>query len=70
MNYQSNNGITTINSHDKKVTIINGVEYPWVKGMRGFSTTTVNNKVFIDGYELTKNGEWKRTLRALWHLIF
>ena len=54
----------------KRITIINGVEYPWVKGMRGCSTTTINGKVFIDGFELNKNGQWKRTLRALWHLIF
>lgn len=29
----------------------------------------INNKVFIDGYEF-KDGKWKRTLRALWHLFF
>ena len=70
MNYQKSNGVSTITDSSKRVTIINGVEYPWVRGMRGCSTTTINGKVFIDGFELNKNGEWKRTLRALWHLIF
>lgn len=70
MNYQCNNGNSVSTDGRRRVTIINGVEYNWKKGMKGFSITTVNNKVFIDGYELTKKGEWKRTLRALWHLIF
>ena len=33
------------------------------------STTIINKKVYIGGYEF-KNGKWKRTLRALWHLMF
>ena len=33
------------------------------------STTIINRKVYIGGYEW-KNGKWKRTLRALWHLMF
>lgn len=37
------------------------------KGYR--STTIIDNEVFINGYEW-KDGKWKRTLRALWHLIF
>ena len=28
-----------------------------------------DDKVFINGYEW-KDGKWKRTLRALWHLWF
>lgn len=32
-------------------------------------TTMIGNKVFINGYEW-KDGKWKRTLRALWYLIF
>lgn len=35
----------------------------------GNSITTVNDKIYINGYEF-KNGEWKRTLTALWYLIF
>jgi len=69
MNHQ-NNVILSISDSVKRVTIVNGVEYPWVKGMRGRSSATINGRVFMDGFELDKNGKWKRTLRALWHLIF
>lgn len=31
--------------------------------------TTINNKVFVDGYEW-KDGVWKKTLRAMWHKWF
>lgn len=31
--------------------------------------TTINNRVFVNGYEY-KDGKWKRTLVALWHLFF
>ena len=33
------------------------------------NVTVINNNVFVNGYEY-KNGQWKRTLRALWHLWF
>jgi hypothetical protein len=33
------------------------------------NTTIINNKVYVNGYEY-KNGKWKRTLRALWHMWF
>lgn len=33
------------------------------------NTTIINRKVYIGGYEF-KNGKWKRTWRALWHLMF
>lgn len=29
----------------------------------------LNNRAFANGYEW-KDGEWKRTLRAIWHLVF
>ena len=47
--------------------IVNGVELPPPPSCR--STTTINDKVYIDGYEF-KNGKWKKTLRAWWHLWF
>ena len=47
---------------------INGVELPPVPS-KGYNNTVINGKVYIDGYEW-KNGKWKRTLRALWHLWF
>lgn len=35
----------------------------------GYNSTVIDDKVFLDGYEY-KNGKWKRTLRAIWHLWF
>ena len=50
-----------------KVTI-NGVNLPPVPS-KGYNSTVINGKVYVNGYEY-KNGEWKRTLAALWHLLF
>lgn len=36
---------------------------------KGLRSVVVNNKVYIDGYEFV-NGRWKRTLKALWHMLF
>ena len=47
---------------------INGVELPPVPS-KGYNSTVIDDKVYIDGYEF-KNGKWRRTLRALWHLLF
>lgn len=35
----------------------------------GKNTTIINNRVYIDGYEF-KNGKWRRTLKAIFHLWF
>ena len=48
--------------------IINGVELPPVPS-KGYNSTVIDGKVYIDGYEF-KDGKWRRTLRALWHLLF
>ena len=48
--------------------VVNGVELP-PPPTKCRSTTIINNKVYIDGYEF-KNGKWKKTLRAWWHLWF
>lgn len=47
--------------------IINGKTLPPVPSL-GNNITTINDNVFIDGYEF-KKGKWKRTLRALFHLL-
>ena len=51
----------------------------WINGRRissvpkrkngKISSTVKGNKVYVNGYEY-KNGEWKRTFAALWHLLF
>lgn len=61
-------GVISVNQRNKTITIGNKV-YPFPKGMTGSNITTINNKSYIDGYELV-NGEWKKTLRALWHKFF
>ena len=48
--------------------IVNGKELP-KPPTDCHSTTIINDKVYIDGYEL-KNGKWKKTLRAWWHMWF
>lgn len=47
---------------------INGVKMPPCPA-KGRRSTVINNKVYIDGYELV-DGKWKKTLRALWHKWF
>ena len=69
MNIQSHNNVSCITDSSRRVTIINGIEYPWAKGMRGRSVSQINGKSYIDGYELI-DGEWKRTFLALFHLFF
>lgn len=47
---------------------INGVKMPPCPA-KGHNSTIIDNKVYLNGYELV-NGEWKRTLKALWHKWF
>lgn len=57
----------------KQGILVDGVDVEFPKNLlkegRRFTTTIVDGKIFINGYEY-KNGEWKRTLRALYHHIF
>lgn len=53
-----------------RTVVIDGVELPPCPSKSKWtSSTIVNNKVYLNGYEF-KNGEWKRTLKALWHWVF
>lgn len=60
----SNTGVVVIGN---EVTI-NGVKMPPCPG-NGHNSTIINNKVYLNGYELV-DGEWKKTLMALWHKWF
>ena len=51
-----------------KKIVINNKELPPCPG-NGHNITTINGKVYIDGYEF-KNGKWKKTLKALYHKWF
>lgn len=60
----SNDGITQINGE----VWINGNKIPKCPGT-GMSSTIINDKIYIDGYEWTGKC-WKRTLKALWYKMF
>lgn len=64
---RSDDNNVVIANRDGKI-VLNGeeIEYP---NKEHHSVTIINNSVFVDGLEY-KNGEWKRTLRALWHKWF
>lgn len=62
--YCCNNSVYII---DGRVTI-NGVKIPPCPA-KSNCVTVINNKVFIGDYEWTGK-KWKKTIRALWHLIF
>ena len=64
MNY--NVGTTVIG----KDVYINGEKLPSPPIKSDYvNVTTIDGQVFINGFEW-KNGEWKRTAKALWHLWF
>lgn len=49
---------------------VNGKKLPPCPSKReGYNSTSIRNKIYIDGYEF-KNGKWKKTLKAFWHLWF
>lgn len=47
---------------------VNGKKIPCPPG-NGHIFSTINGKVFSNGYEY-KNGEWVKTLSAIWHKYF
>lgn len=65
------NGNKIVNSQimtmDGKM-ILNGKEIP-KPPVKDNNVTMINGSVFVGGYEY-KDGEWKKTLRALFHKYF
>jgi uncharacterized protein YxjI len=53
-------------STNKRSATINGKEIPFNKKMKGNNVTVIDGNVFIDGYELVE-GQWRKTLKALWY---
>lgn len=47
---------------------VNGKKYP-LPNHKCSPSTVINNRIFIDGYEL-KGGKWKKTPRAVFHKYF
>lgn len=62
MNITINNSITVKGNQ----VWIDGTPLPPAP-CKGHNSTVIDGKVFLDGYEY-KNGKWKRTLKALYHL--
>ncbi|WP_182006343.1 hypothetical protein [Priestia aryabhattai] len=56
-------------NQSKRIVVIGDKVIPFHEKMTGNNITTINGESYIDGYEY-KNGEWKRTLKALWYMIF
>lgn len=59
-----NSGIVIIGNE----VIVNGVKMPPCPA-KGHNSTIINNKVYLNGYELI-DGTWKKTLKALWYQWF
>lgn len=56
------------NCHYKGVKISNP---PRFNPNHSINLTTTDYKIYLNGYEyLPKQMKWKRTFRAIWHLIF
>lgn len=67
---QNQNGQTIM--LDSSRLLVNGVAYELpesIKNRSGHSLAQVNQKIFIDGYEF-RNGKFRRSLLALFHMIF
>lgn len=44
---------------------------PKFNSNNSINLTTTNDKVYLNGYEyFPKQKKWKRTVRAIWHIIF
>ena len=70
MIFQHQNGQTIVLQGNE--LFVNGVAYELPKHVQkrhGHSITQANNKIYIDGYEF-RNGEFKRSFAALFHLLF
>ena len=63
------NSISITSNH----VLINGNVYnipEHVKRKHGTNTSIVNGKCYINGYEVTEEGTFKRTIAALFHWLF
>ena len=47
---------------------INGVKMPPCPA-KGHNSTIIGDKIYLNGYELV-DGQWKKTLKALWYKYF
>lgn len=67
---QKQKGLSVVLNENELV--VNGRKYELPKRVQnrsGHSITQVDGKLYIDGYEFRK-GEFRRSLSALWHMLF
>lgn len=70
VNQKSNGNSVAITS---ECVWINDAVYPipeHVKRKKGNNTCIVNGTCYINGYKVTEKGEYKRSISALFHLLF
>lgn len=60
---------TWIDRGQRKV-VLNGIAHRIPSYIGGWRTCIINGKVYIDGYELMKDGQWKKTIKAFWYKYF
>ncbi len=51
----------------RRKVVLKGIRYDIPLHITGLRTSIVNGTIYIDGYELKKNGKWKRSLKAFWY---
>ncbi|MGV7000235.1 hypothetical protein ACWA2C_16240 [Priestia megaterium] len=63
-------GVSILINSTARVVIRDGKTYEIPYYVNTNTTSTINGNVYIGGYQLTKKGQWKRTLKALWYHFF
>lgn len=63
--YMISNGVIICGN---TVKFADGTVLPPCPG-KGNNITTINGKIYINGYEF-KRGKWRRTIKAIYHMIF
>lgn len=61
--------IRSVICKDGKI-FINDCQTNLPKEYKNIKVTQINNKVYVNGFELMEDHTWKRTLKAIWHWMF
>lgn len=54
---------------NKRIAYVNGEKIKFKDKMKGTNLTTINGKIYVDGYELV-NGKWERTIKSIFYKYF
>lgn len=69
MYQMSNNNGIVINGKERYV-YKNGQKVDIPDYIKGNNITNIDGKVYVNGYKLKDDGTWKRSLIAMWHMLF